>query len=219
MKIIRWILGLLILSLGMSSIGAAKGLYLGDAKKGEIQILKEELVFSNKWVRFYNDKVKFPNGKEGTYIRLVPSQVSPQGFSGAGVLAITEKGQVILERIFRHAPRKWLLEAPHGSWEPNESLLQTAKRELGEETGFTCPRWQDLGSILPASSAISYKQKLFLAQHCTKAGEATDPEESKRIRLKLFSWAEVMKRVEKDEIQDGLTLALILKGQKFLKGN
>ena len=211
------VVGFFLFSLALSPSEAAKSLYKGDVRKGEIQILKEDLVFGNKWYQFYNDKVKFPNGKEGTYIRLVPSQFSPQGFSGVAILAVTKDDKIILEKIFRHAPRKWLWEAPRGHWEAGESLLQTAKRELSEETGFRCETWKDLGIMMPYSGITSDHGKLFLAKDCIKTAEASDPEETKRIHLRLFSLDEVMKMAEESEIEDGITLSLLLKAQKFLK--
>ena len=56
------------------------------------------------------------------------------------VLAVTPDGHVPLVRQYRPAVERTCLELPGGLAEPPEPPLQTAARELREETGFVAPR-------------------------------------------------------------------------------
>jgi len=56
------------------------------------------------------------------------------------VFGLTLKREVVLVKLYRHGTGKTLLELPSGKVdEQDESPLETAKRELLEETGYTTP--------------------------------------------------------------------------------
>ena len=112
-------------------------LYLGDWKKGEIQITGiEQVVVTRYWlIVVYN--VLFPPKSGDT-----PSQGTYQNIrwnigldAGAGALLLTNNNEVVLVRSFRHAKRAWTLELPRGTRRPNETLQACALREALEECG------------------------------------------------------------------------------------
>lgn len=108
-----------------------KNLYLGNHKKGEIEIIEEVEVFRNEFVTHYNDKVIFPNGTKGRYLRSVWN--APYGVM---VIAIKEE-KLLLIRNFRHEKRQWTWEIIKGFGEVDLLPSDCAKKELIEETGYT----------------------------------------------------------------------------------
>src|SRR3954452_22096441 len=60
------------------------------------------------------------------------------------IVAVDDDGMVALVRQRREAARKDLLELPAGTLEEGESPLESARRELEEETGLTGGTWREL---------------------------------------------------------------------------
>ncbi len=109
--------------------------------------LKEEkisgiLVYDGCLLKVHRDEVKLPNGKISIreYIRHPGAVV---------VLPFLEDGDVILERQFRYPANQVFIECPAGKIDPGESLEETARRELLEETGYTCRELRYLGKTHP----------------------------------------------------------------------
>jgi ADP-ribose pyrophosphatase len=103
------------------------------------RLISSKLAYKGKVFSVYTDRVEEPGGSinERDVIRHNGSVV---------ILAIDESKNprdpdVILERQYRHAAGRFLLELPAGRIEPNEAPLAAAKREMIEETGFRAKRW------------------------------------------------------------------------------
>ena len=96
----------------------------------EKKISSKELYRSPSYT-FTLDTVRLPDGREHT--REVFHHPG-----GVAVLAINEKGQVIVEHQYRYAVRQTILEIPAGKMDkiPGEKPEETALRELREETGL-----------------------------------------------------------------------------------
>ena len=103
------------------------------------------LVFDGKLLKVYRDTVRLPDGSEGSreYIRH-PGAVA--------ILALFDDGRLLLERQFRYPPRREFIEIPAGKLEPGEPHLETAKRELLEETGTSPPNGPGSARSTPRSA-------------------------------------------------------------------
>ncbi len=96
------------------------------------------LVYDGALLKVRRDVVRLPDGSQGAreYIRH-PGAVA--------VVALFDDGAVLLERQFRYPHRREFIEMPAGKLEPGEPQLDTAKRELLEETGYVAQEWTRLG--------------------------------------------------------------------------
>lgn len=187
-------------------------LYKGDHMAGEIEILEPIVAFQNKYCTLYNDKVQFPNGKEGNYLRFTWN-----GPAGAVVLPVTEDNQVLLFKHFRHATREWTLEVPRGLGKRGEDPLKTAQRELFEETGYMAKEMIDLGIVTPDSGILASKVSLYLALGCTKQEEASDPDAGTITGEILLPYDSVLQKAQDGEIDDGFTNLVLFRAQKHLQ--
>lgn len=113
-------------------------LYRGDHQAGEIELLEEIVVFQNQFLTLYNDKVRFPDGSLGRYLR----KRSGGADYGVCVMPVDERGNLLLIRQFRHQTRQWMWEVPKGFGEHYLSALECAKKELKEETGYQSEDWE-----------------------------------------------------------------------------
>ena len=125
------------------------------------QQLSSEVVFDGKLLEVRRDLVRLPDGTQATreYIRH-PGAVA--------VVALFDDGTVLLERQFRYPHGRDFIEVPAGKLEPNEPQLETAQRELLEETGYTAAEWKRLGTIHTAIAYTDEAIALFLARKLKK---------------------------------------------------
>lgn len=98
------------------------------------------LVHKGHLLALHEERVDFPRGGH-TYFDVIKHP------GGAVIAAINEQDELCLLKQWRHAIGKMIWEFPAGCLEPNESPLQTAKRELEEEAAVTALRWRDLGTL------------------------------------------------------------------------
>ena len=120
------------------------------------------------------------------------------------MILVTEKNSMLLVRQYRLPAEKKLWEIPAGRLDPGEKPLQTAKRELTEETGYRAKTWKKLVSWWASPGFLAEKMTLFHATDLT-AGDAT-PMDDERIETRWFKRKELDKMVRSGKIEDGKTL-------------
>lgn len=92
------------------------------------------------------------------------------------VVPVTTEGEILLVRQFRPVLDNFVIEFPAGLNDRRESLVEAARRELIEETGYTSERLSYLTEG-PISSGISTEiLTVFLAE----AARPAEPEETRR---------------------------------------
>lgn len=122
------------------------------------------------------------------------------------IVAVDTEDRVALVRQLREATRRELVELPAGTLEPGEDPLETAKRELAEETGLTGGEWREVTRFWTAPGFCRELMTLFFAEG-VEAGEAA-PEADEALELVRWPVAEIEQRL--GEIEDAKTLAGLL---------
>ena len=113
---------------------------------------------------------------------------------------------VALVRQRREAARKHLLELPAGTLEEGESPLESARRELEEETGLTGGTWRELAAFYTTPGFCRERMHLFAAEG-VEQGDAS-PEADEELELVRWRVGEIADRL--GEIEDAKTLAGLL---------
>jgi ADP-ribose pyrophosphatase len=165
------------------------------AKKtmGKMKLISSREVFANKLFRVTEDHAMDPGGFE-----IKRAIVHHRG--SAVMMAVDEKKRILLVRQYRLPARQYLWELPAGSVDEGEKVLQTAKRELVEETGYSAKKWKKISEFYPSPGFLAEKMTIFLATELTE-GEAT-PMEDERIETRWFKWKEVDAMIESGELID-----------------
>jgi len=97
------------------------------------------------------------------------------------IAAVTDAGEMLLVRQYRHAARELLVEVPAGRLEPGESPRAAAERELAEETGHGAAQWRELAAFLPAPGFCSERIVLFEARGLRAVPATPDADEDLEI--------------------------------------
>jgi ADP-ribose pyrophosphatase len=149
------------------------------------QFVSGEEVFRGGFLRLHRDVVRLPDGS-----RAVREYLRHPG--AVGIVALTAEGHVILERQHRYPLGRDFVEIPAGKLEPDEAHLDTARRELLEETGYAAAEWTRLGLI---HNAIGYSDEgieLWLATGLEKREAKLDAGEFLEVLTLPFEAALAM---------------------------
>ncbi len=165
----------------------------------EDQLLEREERFQGRLLRLTVDVIRVSSGAEARR-----EVVHHPG--GVGVVAVTDDGSVLLVRQYRHAAGEMLWEIPAGGREEGESVLETARRELAEETGYGAESWLALGATFLAPGYSTELLWYFRASVISQVGEPhPDPDEV--LEARLFSPDELLELAYRGQIRDAKTLA------------
>lgn len=167
------------------------------------KIIAEKQVYDNPWINVTEFDVLNPKGKEGIY-----GKVSFKN-RAVGVVAIDKDLHVYLVGQFRFTLNQYSWELPEGGSPQNEDLLDTAKRELAEETGIKANKWEHLLDMHLSNSVTDEFGCLYLATDL-EFGEA-EPEDTEELQVKKLHLNTAIEMIYSGEITDSLTIAGLLR--------
>jgi ADP-ribose pyrophosphatase len=124
------------------------------------------------------------------------------------ILPLLDDGRVCLIRSCRLTVGETLIEVPAGTREPDESPLETARRELAEETGYRAASFEELIEYFPSPGVLSERMWIFVAKGLTPGPHAREANEE--IDNLIVTRDEAIAMVDSREIQDGKTIVALL---------
>lgn len=128
--------------------------------------------------------------------------------NGAGVLAADETG-IYLVNQYRHPSREYFWQIPMGMIDEGMGELETAKKELGEETGITAETYTPIGHFVAEPGMSNQKTFVYVAEGLTFGDTHFDPSEV-GMKLKHFTFEEIQEGIRKGAITCGFTLSALL---------
>jgi ADP-ribose pyrophosphatase len=166
-------------------------------------------VYRGKLLQVRRDTVRLPDGgmTEREYIEH-PGAVA--------IIALTDSGELVMERQYRYPLRRDMIELPAGKINPGEPPLETAKRELREETGYTAASWRHVATIHLAIGYSDERIEIFIAQHLKHLGSRLD--EAEFLEVFTLPLASALEWVRKGKITDSKTVAGLFWAEKVLDG-
>lgn len=116
-----------------------------------------------------------------------------------------------LIQIFRPIPRISSWETPRGFATENEIDVETAQRELLEETGLMTLSLERIGLINPNTSFYLTSIPVFAVEVDPRKLKESYPCPGEKISsCRFFSWKEIEKMICREEIVCGLTISSLL---------
>ncbi len=167
-----------------------------------------EQVYRGKLLDVRRDEIKLPDGKPSAreYIRHV---------GAVCIVAVTEGGEVVVERQFRYPVGEVMTEIPAGKLDGREEdRLSAAKRELREETGYTAGEWTFIGDYYPTPAYSDERISMYLARRLIRGDRNLDEDEF--LNVETVPLETLLREITDGKITDGKTQAAVLKAARIL---
>lgn len=176
--------------------------------KNPWKTLSSKNIYDNPWISVREDQVIKPKGGNGIY-----GVVSFKN-KAIGIVPVDAEGYTYLVGQFRYTLNEYTWEIPEGGGPIGIDPLESAKRELKEETGFVAAQWTNLGRLHTSNSVTDEEGFIFLAQNLTE-GES-EPEDTEELIVKKVHLTEAVEMVMRSEITDSLAIIGIMKAARYL---
>ena len=157
---------------------------------------------NNYWFRLRKDHVLHRSGGEHDYYVI-------EARPALGIVALTDQMEIILVGQYRYPLDLYSWEIPEGGGEPGETLLDGARRELGEETGYQAEQWEELGVVHTSNAFTNETGTIFLARSLI-AGKP-HPDDTEELTVKQLPLSQALEMVNQNQITDAISVAGIYK--------
>jgi 8-oxo-dGTP pyrophosphatase MutT (NUDIX family) len=165
----------------------------------------EQVVFDNPWIRVSRHEATAPTGRPAQY-----GLVSFKNIAIA-VLPLHDDGTVTLVGQNRFALADYSWEIPEGGGPFDEDPLESAKRELAEETGLTAAEWREVLWAQLSNSVTDERAIGYVALGLSEGGAGHHADDTEEITLVRAPFREVLDAALAGYLQDVLTVAMLLR--------
>jgi ADP-ribose pyrophosphatase len=169
--------------------------------------MQSNVVYKSEWMTVYEDQVYKRNdvtSKVGVYNRIDVCDT-------AIVIPLFKDGSLLMVENYRHGVGTDLLELPGGFIDEDEVPLGAAKRELIEETGYTCNKVKVVNWFYTWPGRTGQKNFVVVANGLKKPFRKNE-DEPELIRVLRVSRNKVMQELKRGRIKSALTIAALFEG-------
>jgi 8-oxo-dGTP pyrophosphatase MutT (NUDIX family) len=167
------------------------------------KIIESRQIYENPWIKVQEDQVLNPSGNPGIYGTVHFKN------KAIGIIPIDAEQNTWLVGQYRYPLDEYSWEIPMGGGKIGIDILESAQRELKEETGITAKKWTKIARIHTSNSVTDEEGFVFLAEELT-LGE-TEFEDTEDLQIKKLTLHEALEMVMRDEITDSISVAGLLK--------
>ncbi len=166
-------------------------------------ILSEEEVHDTPWIKIKKYDVLNPAGKPANY-----STVNFKNLA-IGILPLDEEYNTWLVGQWRFPVGAYSWEIPEGGGKKGVEPLESAKRELSEETGIKAKNWTKIQEFHMSNCVSDEYAILYVAQDLTF--HESHPDEDEQLALRKLPFSKVYEMVLNGEITDSMTIIAVHK--------
>lgn len=173
------------------------------SEKNPWQVISEKQVYDNKWINVTEYDVINPGGGKGIYGKVHFKNLA------IGIVVLDEELNTYLVGQYRFTLNEYSWEIPEGGGPLDNDPLDSAKRELLEETGLVAHEWTIILRMHLSNSVSDEYSIIYLARDLEQ--HAAIPEETEQLIVKKIPFEEAWKMVENGLITDAMSVAAIQK--------
>lgn len=166
------------------------------------QTLNSTVRYENPWLSIRHEDVVTPAGTPGIY-----GVVSFKN-KAVGVVPIDADGYTYLVGQYRYPLNEYSWEIPEGGSPIGTDPLESARRELREETGLVAQRWTKIARIHTSNSATDEEGFLYIAEELEQGDH--EPEDTEQLHVRRLPLVEAVEMAMRSEITDALSVSALL---------
>ncbi len=168
-------------------------------KHGPWTTLDTSVGYESPWIRVDHSEVLNPAGNPGTYSVVHFKNIA------IGIVPVDEDGYTWLVGQFRYPTKEYSWEIPEGGGPLDQDPIESAKRELLEETGLKAENWELVLKMHLSNSVSDELALIYLATGLSQ--HEPEPEETEDLAIRKIHLTEFFDLVRKHEITDSLSVA------------
>ncbi|WP_153799125.1 NUDIX domain-containing protein [Foetidibacter luteolus] len=172
-------------------------------------VLNEKPVYDNNWISVTEYDVINPSGGKGIYGKVHFKTLA------IGVVPLDAEMNTYLVGQFRFALGQYSWEIPEGGCPLGEDPLDTAKRELLEETGLKAKNWVKIADMHLSNSVSDEFGHVYVATGLSQ--HEAMPEETEQLTVKKLPFEDACQMVNNGTITDSVSVIAILKTRLLLQ--
>ena len=169
--------------------------------------ITSDTVYEGRIFTIVHDIAELENGETAIRDVLLHS-------GGVCVIPVTDNNEIFMVKQFRYPFREVTTEIPAGKLEKGESHYECGRRELVEETGFTCTEYIYLGEIYPTPAYNTEIIHVYLARGLNLKEQNLDDDEF--LDVEKIPLTQAVEMVMDGRIKDAKTQIAILKTARIL---
>jgi len=171
--------------------------------------LSSETRYDNNWITVTEHQVLTPAQSRGIYGTVHFKNLA------VGVVPVDKDGFTWLVGQYRYPLNAYSWEIPEGGGSLTDPALETAKRELKEETGLEASQWEQILEMHLSNSVSDERAIIFLATGLTEG--TSHPDETEVLTVRRILLRDALQMVERAQITDAMSVAGLLKAALLLK--
>lgn len=177
-------------------------------KRGPWTTLSERPAYETPWISVAHHEVIDPGGKQGVYGVIHFKNIA------VGVVPLDDELNTWIVGQYRYPLEAYSWEIPEGGGKRDVPAVESAKRELREETGIEATQWTEILQMDLSNSASDEQAVIFVAQGLSF--HDPEPDHDEELEQRKLPFAELYEMVRRGEVRDSLTVAAVLKVQLML---
>ena len=180
-----------------------------DPTKNPWQTLTTKEVYDNPWINITHREVLNPSGNPGIYGVVHFKNLA------IGIVPLDEDLNTWLVGQYRYTLNAYSWEIPEGGGIIGTPPLDSAKRELQEETGILANKWTKVLDLHTSNSVTDEAGLAYVAQDLSFV--EADPEDTEDLLIRKLPFSEAVEMVMNGTITDALAMVSILKVELLLQ--
>ena len=166
-------------------------------------ILSKDVKYDNPWINVTEHQIINPSGGNGIY-----GVVHIKNFA-IGVVPMDTDNNIYLVGQYRFPLNQYSWEIPEGGGAFDIDPLESAKRELLEETGLVAKEWQEILRMHLSNSVTDELSIIYLAKNLEQF--EAEPEETEDLSTKKIPFEDAYQMVINGDITDAISVVAIMK--------
>lgn len=194
---------MIIIFLGEILLEKTEKVKVTTKKLEKWQILESKVLIETPWITVVSDRCVTQHGVE------IPAYYWLDGNDYVVMVGTNTEGKLVMVEQYRHGIREIVEEFPAGLIDEGEEMIDAAKRELKEETGYIAEDIVFEKCWYSASAISNKKGYVFFARNMVETGYQ-ELGHTEYINVKHITFEKLQEMVENGRINGGFAVATAL---------